>query len=156
MGSSTAAIGFWLALAGAAGAECTPGRVEFRGEAGPIAAFSVEIADTEALRAKGLMFRTEMAKGAGMLFVYPAPRQPEFWMKNTEIPLDMIFMNSAGLVTRVHENAIPGDLTGIDGGQGVQYVLEIGGGLAGRLGIAEGAEMRSDQLDPATAAWPCP
>ncbi len=56
-------------------------------------------------------------------------------MKNTLIPLDMIFADVTGTVTRVHSNAIPGDTTPIDGGDGVAFVLEINGGLAGRLGI---------------------
>jgi uncharacterized protein len=120
-----------------------------------VAAFTVEIAATEAEREKGLMFRTKMGTGAGMLFVYPAPGHPYFWMKNTEIPLDMIFVSSTGRVTRVHDMAAPGDLTPIDGGEGAQFVLEINGGLASRLGLAEGAEMRSDQIDPGAAAWPC-
>ena len=156
MGSSAAALGLWLSLAGAAAADCTPGRVEFRGDKGPLAAFTVEVADTEALRETGLMNREKMASGAGMLFVYGSPGHPYFWMKNTLIPLDMVFIDVAGRVTRVHDMAIPGDLTPIDGGAGVQYVLEIGGGLAARLGIVEGAEMRSDKLDPDSAVWPCP
>lgn len=156
MGSSAAAVGVWLALAGAAFADCAPGRVEFRGPAGPIASFGVEVADTPALREKGLMFRSKMSVSAGMLFVYDRPGHPQFWMKNTEIPLDMIFMDSAGRVTRVHENAIPGDLTAIDGGEGAQFVLEIGGGLARPLGIVPGTEMRSDQVAPGAAVWACP
>ncbi len=100
------------------------------------------------------MNREVMPRSAGMLFVYERPQRAVFWMKNTLIPLDMIFMDSAGTVTRIHENAIPLDLTGIDGGENVQFVLEINGGLAGRLGIVEGSVLRHPAIGP-DAAWPC-
>jgi uncharacterized membrane protein (UPF0127 family) len=58
-------------------------------------------------------------------------------------------------VTRVHANAVPGDLSPIDGGDGVQFVLELNGGLAGKLGIAPGAVLRHPSITPAGAAWPC-
>ena len=69
-----------------------------------------------------------------MLFVYEGPRRVAFWMKNTLIPLDMIFADATGRVTRVHANAVPLDETPIDGGEGVQFVLEINGGLADAAG----------------------
>jgi uncharacterized membrane protein (UPF0127 family) len=131
---------------------CTPDRVELRWQGGA-AAFSVEVADDAAERAQGLMFRETMAPGAGMLFVYEAPKRAQFWMKNTLIPLDMIFADAAGRVTRVHPQAVPGDETPIDGGEGVQFVLEINGGLAATLGIAPGAEMRHPAI--AGGVWPC-
>lgn len=134
-------------------ADCAPDTVELRGDGG-VARFTVELADDPAERSRGLMHRENMASGAGMLFVYERPQRAVFWMKNTLIPLDMIFMDPTGRVTRVHENAIPGDLTGIDGGQDVQFVLEINGGLARRLGIAEGSEMRHPAVG-GDAAWPC-
>lgn len=90
-----------------------------------------------------------------MLFAYERPQRAVFWMKNTLIPLDMIFLDQSGVVTHVHENAIPHDETGIDGGEGVQYVLEINGGLARQLGIAVGSELRHPVLDPTVAVWPC-
>lgn len=89
-----------------------------------------------------------------MLFVYDRPQRVSFWMRNTLIPLDMIFMDEAGRVTRVHENAIPLDETGIPGGDEVQYVLEINGGLASRLGIDVGSELRHPIIGD-DAAWPC-
>jgi uncharacterized membrane protein (UPF0127 family) len=78
----------------------------------------------------------------------------QFWMKNTLIPLDMIFADAAGRVTRVHAMAVPGDETPVEGGAGVQFVLEINGGLAERLGIAPGAELRHPAIGDG-AAWPC-
>jgi len=160
MGSSATAVVWIVALTGAfavpASADCAPGRVEFRGASGPIAGFTAEVADTEALRARGLMFRDHLAAGEGMLFTYDIPRHSWFWMKNTQIPLDMIFADASGRVTVVQTNAKPLDETPIDGGEGVSFVLEIGGGLAARLGIAPGAQMRSDQVAQAGAVWPCP
>lgn len=140
--------------AGAAVAACDPGQAELRGGA-RVVRFAVELADDADERARGLMFRPSMASSAGMLFVYERPQHAVFWMKNTLIPLDMIFADATGLVTHVHENAVPMDETTILGGRDVTYVLEINGGLAGRLGIAPGAVMRSDLIAQAGAAWAC-
>jgi uncharacterized protein len=141
-------------LAAFADAACATGRVDLRWTGGR-ESFAVEVADDAAERAEGLMFRETMPLNEGMLFVYDAPRRPSFWMKNTLIPLDMIFADATGTVTRVHVNAVPQDLTGIDGGEGVQYVLEINGGLAAKLGIEAGAVLRHPAIPSATAAWPC-
>ena len=140
--------------AGLAGAACRPDAVEVRG-AGSVARFTVEVADEETERAKGLMDRESMASSAGMLFVYETPRRARFWMRNTLIPLDMIFVDQTGLVTRVHENAIPLDETGIDGGPDVTFVLEINGGLARKLGITPGATLRHPAVPQDLAIWPC-
>jgi uncharacterized protein len=141
-------------FAASAQAACTPEQVDLRGPWGQ-ARFSVEIADTEPLRALGLMHRERLARSAGMLFIYDAPTEPSFWMMNTLIPLDMVFVDPTGLVTRVHSNAIPLDTTPIPGGPNVLMVLEINGGLAERLGIAVGSELRHPRLNPAIAVWPC-
>ena len=143
-----------LSAAAPAGAACAPDAVELRWTGGQ-ARFTVEIADTAAEREHGLMDRDHVAASAGMLFVYSAPEHAYFWMKNTLIPLDIIFADQTGRVTVVHSDAIPGDLTPLDGGEGVQYVLEINGGLAARMGIAPGAELRAAALDAAKAAWSC-
>jgi uncharacterized membrane protein (UPF0127 family) len=134
---------------------CAPGTVELRGAAGTVMRFSVELADDEAEREVGLMNRDRMAMSAGMLFAYDAPRHVYFWMKNTLIPLDMVFADASGQVTQVHSNALPLDETPIDGGVGVTYVLEINGGLAARLGLAKGAVMRSGVLDQTQSVWRC-
>jgi uncharacterized protein len=136
-----------------ADAACSPGRVDLRWPGGS-ESFAVELADEPAERSRGLMFRETLDPAAGMLFVYDAPRRATFWMKNTLIPLDMIFADATGTVTKVHAEAIPGDLTTIDGGEGVAVVLEINGGLAARLGIGPGAELRHPAIGP-QAAWPC-
>jgi uncharacterized membrane protein (UPF0127 family) len=158
LGSSDTAgwlIGIGAALAPVwAFAACSEGALELRGPGG-VARFSVEIADTDAERAQGLMFREHMATSAGMLFVYESPRTSAFWMKNTLIPLDMIFADETGLVTHVHANAIPQDTTPIPGGDNVRFVLEINGGLAARMGIEPGAELRHPAVPQQTAVWPC-
>lgn len=143
-----------MAVPALAGAACAPDRVDLRWPGGEHG-FAVELADDPAERAQGLMFRESLAEGAGMLFVYESPRRAQFWMKNTLIPLDMIFADAAGRVTRVHPQAVPGDLTPIDGGDGIVYVLEVNGGLAAQLGIVPGAELRHPAIPSAVAAWPC-
>jgi uncharacterized membrane protein (UPF0127 family) len=143
-----------LLLPGVAAAACREDQVDLRGPGG-VARFTVELADTVAERAQGLMHRESMPSAAGMLFIYERPQTASFWMKNTLIPLDMIFADPTGLVTHVHANAVPGDETPIPGGPNVQAVLEINGGLAARLGIVPGAELRHPALDQAQAVWPC-
>ncbi|EAQ11232.1 hypothetical protein RB2654_04366 [Maritimibacter alkaliphilus HTCC2654] len=132
---------------------CDEAQVDLRGTFGT-ARFSVEIADDDAERAQGLMFRESLPSGQGMLFIYESPRPASFWMKNTLIPLDMIFVGADGVVRNVHENAVPGDLTPIRGGDDILAVLEIRGGLAGAIGIEAGAEMRHPAFGDA-AAWSC-
>jgi uncharacterized protein len=153
VGSQIAAVCL-LMTAGAGDAACAPDTVELRGQGG-VQRFSVEVADTAAERAKGLMLRKHMPSSSGMLFVYPAPTHAVFWMKNTLIPLDMIFADSTGLVTSVHSNAIVEDETPIDGGTEVKFVLEINAGLAKRMGISQGAQMRAEQIEKTSAIWPC-
>ncbi|MDP4891192.1 DUF192 domain-containing protein [Cypionkella sp.] len=152
--SQIAAIWLMMISAGAGQAACAPDTVELRGPSG-VQRFSVEIADTAATRSKGLMLRKHMPSSSGMLFVYPDPTHAVFWMKNTLIPLDMIFADASGLVTHVHSDAIVEDETPIDGGRDVKFVLEINAGLAKRLGISAGAQMRSDQIEKTSAIWSC-
>ena len=134
-------------------ADCEPGRVTLRGDFGT-AGFGVEIADDAAERAQGLMDRPSMPAGQGMLFVYERPQRASFWMRNTLIPLDMLFADETGVITRIRPEAVPLDETSIDGGEGVMYVLEINGGLAERLGIEEGDAMQHPLIG-AGAKLPC-
>ncbi|MBE0454101.1 DUF192 domain-containing protein [Roseovarius autotrophicus] len=133
---------------------CSEDVVHLRGPGGE-ALFRVEVADTDAARAQGLMHRESLPTSAGMLFVYPSPRPVGFWMKNTLIPLDMIFMDASGTVRRIGHEAQPHDERPVMGGDGIQTVLEINGGLARRIGISEGWEMRHPAVDQDAAAWPC-
>ncbi|RUS60058.1 DUF192 domain-containing protein [Pseudorhodobacter sp. E13] len=149
------ALALALAVPVSAQAACSDSTVDIRLTNGQAARFTVEVAADPATRAKGLMFREEMARSAGMLFLYERPQRAMFWMKNTLIPLDMVFADATGRVTHVHANAIPHDETGIDGGPNVLAILEINGGLAAKLGITPGALLRHPGLEQSTAAWPC-
>lgn len=145
-----------LLAAGAAMAEeaaCAFDRLDIRGAFGT-ARFTVEIADEPVEQAQGLMFRDSLASSQGMLFVYPRAGSPSFWMKNTLIPLDMLFITPEGVVQSVHAMAEPGDLTPVNGGSGVLAVLEIRGGLAAMMGIGPGAELRHPAFG-SNAAWAC-
>jgi uncharacterized membrane protein (UPF0127 family) len=138
---------------GAAMAACSADRVTIIGDFGR-ANFAVTVADDNMERSRGLMFVEDMPTMTGMLFIYESPRRASFWMRNTLIPLDMLFADPTGVITRVHENAVPLDETSIDGGEGVQFVLEINGGMAERLGIEEGDVMQHPAFGAAAAA-PC-
>ena len=135
-------------------AECTVGSVDLRSKSGAVR-FAVEIADTFDERSQGLMFREEMQTFAGMLFVFDKASSVSFWMKNTLIPLDMLFIDARGTVRHIHENAVPGSLESIPGGEGILAVLEINGGLSSRLGLSAGAEVRHEVFKDNSPVWPC-
>ncbi len=145
-----------LLAAEAASAECRDDRVTARGGFGQVT-FEVEVADDGAERAQGLMNVAEMGTLEGMLFVYDEPGPASFWMENTLIPLDMLFADATGTIVTIHENAVPLDRTPIPGGDDVQYVLEINGGLAGRLGIEVGDALQHPAISAGgRAALACP
>ncbi len=101
-------------------------------------AFSVEMAENDADRAKGLMFRKELPEGRGMLFDFQREQEVSFWMENTYIPLDMIFIRGDGRILRIAENTEPLSTRLIPSGGPVRAVLEVIGGTARKLGIAPG------------------
>jgi uncharacterized protein len=103
--------------------------------------FAVEIADTEAQRSKGLMFRKEMPEGEGMLFDFHREQEVSFWMRNTYIPLDMIFIRGDGRILRIAENTEPLSTRLIPSGGPVRAVLEVIGGTARKFGIAPGDQV---------------
>ncbi|SLN37583.1 hypothetical protein ROA7450_01802 [Roseovarius albus] len=133
---------------------CREDSLAVRGDWGQ-ARFSVEVADDKVERAQGLMHRESMPKSAGMLFVYPEPQVVGFWMENTLIPLDMLFLDSTGVVQKIHSNAIPLDKSPIYGGDNIQYVLEINGGLSNLIGISVGSEIQHPSIEKEYASWPC-
>ena len=135
-------------------AECRPDRVELKNDQSQIR-FDIELAVTPQERSRGLMFRESLPNRSGMLFVFDPPQPVIFWMKNTLIPLDIIFLDKTGAVTRVHQGAIPGDLTPIEGGDTVFAVLEINAGLSARYGIKPGTQMRHEIFSQGPAIWPC-
>lgn len=100
--------------------------------------FTVELAENDQSRARGMMFRQSMAPDAGMLFDFKQEQMASFWMRNTLIPLDMIFIKADGTILNIHQRAIPRDETGINSAGPVRAVLEVNGGTASRLGIRPG------------------
>lgn len=111
--------------------------------------FSVEVVDTPEKRAEGLMFRQELAPDAGMLFDFKEVREVSFWMRNTFIPLDMVFIAADGTVENVHVNARPHDPTGIPSGVPVRFVLEIPGGRSVEIGLEPGDKVEHPRMKAA-------
>jgi len=138
-----AAAVFWLGGAGGARGENTLSIVS--GDA--VHTFEIELVDTPESRAQGLMFREELAPNAGMLFDFFEERPVAFWMQNTLIPLDMLFIRADGTIARVHANAVPLDTTSIPSGEPVRFVLEIAGGRAAELGIEAGDVMQHPRVE---------
>ncbi|HYA04518.1 MAG TPA: DUF192 domain-containing protein [Xanthobacteraceae bacterium] len=101
-------------------------------------AFSVELATNDAERERGLMFRKEMPEGHGMLFDFQTDQPVNFWMRNTYIALDMIFIRGDGRILRIAENTQPMSDALIPSGGPVRAVLEVIAGSARKFGIASG------------------
>ncbi len=108
--------------------------------------FTVEIADDPDSRSDGLMYREELAPDEGMLFDFGTEQPVAFWMKNTLIPLDMIFIAADGTVRNVHFNAVPHDLTPIPSEGSVRFVLEVVGGRAEEMGVSPGDTVTSPRI----------
>ena len=117
--------------------KATPARVVFHEKSNPIV-FDVELALDPASQERGLMFRKEVPPDTGMLFVFPTESPHVFWMKNTLVPLDMLFLSRSRKVVGIIENAEPLTLTPRDPHVPAQYVLEIAGGTAFARGIKVG------------------
>ena len=117
--------------------------------------FDVEIANTPAKRAKGLMHREFLGIKSGMLFIYDKPEQLVFWMKNTLLSLDIIFFDKKGLIRSIFENAEPFSDKVIFGGNDLIGAIEINGGLTSKLGIAVGDSIQTSGLNNETTLWPC-
>ena len=100
--------------------------------------FSVEIARTPGQQAQGLMFRRRLAADAGMIFLYGEPRIITMWMKNTYIPLDMIFIGKGGRIVSIAQRTIPQSLATVSSELPASAVLEVNAGTASRLGIQVG------------------
>ena len=142
-----------LALAGPVTGACKPGIVSLRGDFGQ-ADIRVELAETLESQSNGLKFRESMPRFSGMLFVFPTPKSAVFWMQDTPLPLDMIFADESGLISRIHKMAIPFSLDHIDGGSGVLAVLEVNGGLTDKLGLKPGDQMRHPAFQR-NQVWSC-
>ena len=109
---------------------------------------SLELALTPEVQQQGLMYRSSLREGHGMLFVFPAEDQHTFWMKNTLIPLDMLFIAGDGHIVGIHADAVPLSTAPIGVGRPSRYVLEVSGGYAARHGIATGDRVELDGVGP--------
>lgn len=131
-----AAFGLWVVQgASVRAAELEP--LEIVTKSG-VHVFAVEIAKTEQQRMTGLMYRKELPEGRGMLFDFSPEQNVSMWMKNTFIPLDMIFIRSDGRILRIAENTVPQSETIIPSGGPAKAVLEVIAGTARKYGIAPG------------------
>jgi uncharacterized membrane protein (UPF0127 family) len=104
-------------------------------------AFEIWVADDDTRRARGLMFVRELAQNQAMLFVYPQTMPISMWMKNTYIPLDMLFVDDTGRVVKVAENTQPMSLKTIDSEQPVRAVIEMNAGIASKLHLRAGSRV---------------
>jgi uncharacterized membrane protein (UPF0127 family) len=100
--------------------------------------FVVEVARTPEEQAHGLMERQSLAPDRGMIFPYEPAQPVAFWMKNTLIPLDMVFIAPGGRILRIEANTVPLSLDPVGSGDAVEAVLEIAGGRSAELGLAPG------------------
>ncbi len=110
--------------------------------------FQVEVARSPTQQETGLMFRTSVAPDGGMLFLSPQPIRARMWMKNTLVPLDMLFIGADGRVVHLAENTVPQSLAVIDGRKPSIAVLELAGGSAARLGILVGDKVTAAGIGP--------
>jgi uncharacterized membrane protein (UPF0127 family) len=127
-----------LALAIACGRGAPLARIH---AAGGVVEVGLEVAATPQARARGLMYRSSLADGHGMLFVFDEVADHHFWMKNTLIPLDMLFIADDGRIVGIHASATPLSTAPIAAGRPSRMVLEVPGGYAARHGIAPGDQV---------------
>lgn len=106
----------------------------------------VEIADTPAKRARGLQYRSELGEREGMLFVFASEERQSFWMKNTLIPLDLIFIGRDRTIVGIVEQAAPLSTEPLEVGSPSQFVLEVPGGFCRRYGVRVGQKVRFEGL----------
>jgi uncharacterized protein len=110
--------------------------------------FEVEIADDPVERAEGLMYRRSLADNAGMLFLYPKPQPVEFWMKNTPLSLDIVFVREDGTIAHIAESTTPMSEQLIPSGEPVRAVLEVKAGTMRLLGVTAGDRLRNATYFP--------
>lgn len=126
---------------------CDEAFLAIAGTGEAVAVYSVSVADERDEMALGLMHVGHLDPWKGMLFVFPETGEVSFWMKNTLIPLDMIFIDERGIIAHIHENAIPHDRTSIISTVPVRYVLEINGGQVSKNGIEVGSTVLSSVMN---------
>ncbi|MCL4677584.1 MAG: DUF192 domain-containing protein [Alphaproteobacteria bacterium] len=124
----------------------TPTMLRVEKQDGTVLDFTVEVARTQEEIYRGLMFRKEMPARYGMIFILPVEREAEFWMKNTLIPLDMVFIGADGQIKHIHPMAKPLDTTLVPSLAPVKAVLELNGGETQALGIMPGDKVLHQDL----------
>ena len=117
-------------------------------DSGHARVFHVEMATTPQEQETGLMFRTAVPADAGMLFIFPTVQPEPFWMKNTLVPLDMVFINPDGTIRAIAENTVPESLAPVDSGGPVMAVLELQGGVTAKDDISVGDRVTAAQFTP--------
>lgn len=138
------AAGLWAATPSRTAAQLSglqsfeTGELTVRTKAGEAHKFTVEIARTPQQQTQGLMFRRRLAPDAGMLFLYGGSRRARMWMKNTYIPLDMIFIGNGGRIVDMAQRTVPLSLETVASNHPVRAVLEVNAGTVARLGLAVG------------------
>lgn len=122
------------------------GQVAVHDAYGGVHPVAVEVADTQAARTRGMMWRNSVPDGTGMLFIFPSLDEHGFWMRNTLVPLDMLFLDASGQVVGVVAQAEPRSDDHRTVGRPSLYVLEVAGGWAERRGVGAGArvELKGD------------
>ncbi len=118
--------------------------------------FDIEVATTDRDRARGLMFRRSLPENAGMLFLYDPPQPAAMWMKNTLIPLDIVFISPDGRVHRIESRAEPFSTTLIPSDGTVAAVLELNAGQADKIGLKRGDQVVSPALANGKIRWKRP
>lgn len=113
---------------------------------GTVNQFTVEVAETDRQRAKGLMFRETMAADHGMLFIFEGEGERYFWMKNTPLPLDIIYISRAGAIVSIAADTTPYSEKVIPSNGAAKYVLELNAGTAQKLGISAGDTVSSPSM----------
>ncbi|MCB0727240.1 MAG: DUF192 domain-containing protein [Ignavibacteriae bacterium] len=119
------------------------GELEFmKNEKEPLKKIEIEIAENDAERTQGLMYRKSMDDTKGMLFIFQREEPQSFWMKNTIIPLDIIYVNSKREIVKIYKNTTPFSENSLPSGKPATYVVEVAGGYTDRYGIKEGDLIR--------------
>lgn len=147
-GSAFVALFLWLVpvFANAADVTFETAPLQIISAGGKVHKFTVELAVDNDQRSQGLMNRRHMARDHGMLFDFGVTRQVMMWMKNTYLPLDMLFLAKDGRIETIRENAVPLSESIIDSRVPVAFVLELNAGTVNRLGIATGDVVDSQRI----------
>jgi uncharacterized membrane protein (UPF0127 family) len=122
------------------------GTVELVSNSGKVIPVAVELATTPDARQLGLMYREQLDPGKGMLFIFPASAPQSFWMKNTKIPLDILFIDDTGKIVRIHARTTPFSEASLPSDAPVRFVLEVPGGYCADNAVAEGDTVRLGAL----------